>query len=91
MPMPERKVRVLTAVALQTLLTSCARTPLVNIFGSYFPVWMFCIGGGVVMTLIARRLLMIARLDKELGPRVLIYPCMTGLFACAIWTFAFHD
>ncbi len=89
--MENRNKLLVTTAALETALTGCARTPLVNIFGSYFPVWMFCIGGGVVLTLIARRLLVMARIEKELGPRVLIYPCMTGLFACAIWMLAFHD
>jgi hypothetical protein len=89
--MKSSKSLVLCALAAQFGLTGCARTPLVNILGSYFPVWMFCLAGGVLLTVAARHVLILARLEKELGPRALVYPSLTGLFACAIWLFAFHD
>ena len=72
-------------------LSGCARTPSVDVFGSYFPVWMFCLGGGIALTLVVRILLIRAKLDTELGPRALVYPSLAALFTCAIWLVGFHD
>jgi hypothetical protein len=72
-------------------LSGCARTPSVDVFGSFFPVWMFCLAGGILLTLVARRLLVVAAIDKDLGPPALIYPCLAALLACAIWMVGFHD
>ena len=60
-------------------------SPSLDIFGSFFPIWMLCIAAAVLLTLAARFVLIHARLDGELGPRVVIYPSMVALFACAIW------
>jgi hypothetical protein len=46
---------------------------------------MFCILGGIVLTLAVRFALVRARLDGELGPRVIVYPSMVALIACTIW------
>jgi len=61
------------------------RAPSVDVFGSFFPIWMFCIVGGIVLTLAVRFVLVRARLDGELGPRVIVYPSMVALIACTIW------
>jgi YtcA-like protein len=60
-------------------------SPSLDIFGSFFPIWMLCIVAAILLTLAARFVLIRARLDGELGPRVVIYPSMVALFACAIW------
>jgi len=62
-----------------------SHSPSLDIFGSFFPIWMLCIAGAVLLTLAARFVLIRARLDGELGPRVVVYPSMAALFACAIW------
>ena len=59
--------------------------PLVNILGSFFPIWMFCLLAGILLTLAVRFFLVHARLDGELGPRVIVYPSMVALIACTIW------
>lgn len=61
------------------------RAPSVDILGSFLPIWMFCIVGAIVLTLAVRFLLVRAGLDGELGPRVIVYPSMAALIACAIW------
>jgi len=61
------------------------RAPSVDILGSFLPIWMFCIVGAIVLTLAVRFLLLRAGLDEELGPRVIVYPSMVALIACAIW------
>lgn len=62
-----------------------SHSPSLDVFGSFFPIWMLCIAAAVLLTLAARFLLIRARLDGELGPRVVVYPSMVTLFACVIW------
>jgi len=62
-----------------------SHAPSLDVFGSFFPIWMPCIAAAILLTLAARFLLIRVRLDGELGPRVIVYPSMAALFACAIW------
>ncbi|MBV9503960.1 MAG: hypothetical protein JO323_03035 [Acidobacteriia bacterium] len=64
--------------------------PSVDLFGSFFPIWMVCILAGVVLTLAARAALIRVRLESELGPRLVVYPSMVTLFACTIWLVLFR-
>jgi hypothetical protein len=66
------------------------RAPSIDVFGSFFPVWMLCILGAVIVAMAARFLLIRAGLEKELGPRIVIYPSMVTLFACSIWLIFFR-
>ncbi len=67
-----------------------SHAPALDIFGSFFPIWMLCIGAAVLLTLLLRFVLVRIRLDQELGPRVIIYPSMVALFACSIWLVFFN-
>jgi YtcA family len=64
--------------------------PSVDLFGSFFPIWMICIAAGVALTFAARWVLIQARLDNELGPRLIVYPSMMTLFACTVWLVFFQ-
>ncbi len=68
-----------------------SHAPALDIFGSFFPIWMLCIGAAVLLTLLLRFVLVRIRLDQELGPRVIIYPSMVALFACSIWLVFFNN
>lgn len=46
---------------------------------------MLCVGAAALLTLAARFVLVRTRLEPDIGPRVIIYPSMVALFACAIW------
>lgn len=59
--------------------------PSLDVFGSFFPIWMLCIAAAMLLTMAARFLLIRGRLDGELGPRAIVYLSMAALFACAIW------
>jgi hypothetical protein len=65
------------------LLASCSRAPSFDIMGSYFPAWLICVILGIVLTFLARWLLM--RLQIEVVPKVLVYPSLTALFTFALW------
>lgn len=59
--------------------------PSLDVWGSYYPIWMLCIGAAVLLTLAVRFVLLRVKLDGELGPRAVVYPSMVTLFACVIW------
>ncbi|MBV9770391.1 MAG: hypothetical protein JOZ32_12530 [Bryobacterales bacterium] len=64
--------------------------PSVDLFGSFFPIWMVCVAAAAVLTLAARFLLIRLGLDDQLGPRLIVYPSMVTLFACTIWLVFFQ-
>jgi hypothetical protein len=64
--------------------------PSVDLLGSFFPIWMVCIAAAVVLTLGTRFLLIRARLDNELRPKLIVYPSMITAFACALWLALFR-
>jgi hypothetical protein len=59
--------------------------PSLDILGSFFPIWMFCLIAGILLTLALRFLLVRAGLDTEIGPRPIVYPSLVALMACVIW------
>lgn len=64
--------------------------PTIDILGSFFPIWLFCVLGGLILTFAARFLFLKVGIESELGPRIIIYPSMLTLFACGIWLFGFR-
>jgi len=66
------------------------RAPSVDVLGSFFPIWMICIVAALALTMMVRWLLVRAKLDSELGPRILVYPSMLALLACGIWLIWFR-
>lgn len=72
------------------LLTACNGSPSVDVIGSFFPVWMLCLTIGIVLTFIARSLLVRVRLDPEVGPVAIFYPALVVLFTGVIWLVFFR-
>ena len=80
----------LRLVALHALpITGCAVSPTVNILGSFFPAWLICIVTGLVLALIAWRLLIAAGVAPYLTPPGLVYPCLAVLLIFASWLVLF--
>jgi hypothetical protein len=73
--------------ALCLLLTGCA--PSINIIGSFFPAWMICVTAGVILTFVVRFFLLRFRLETEVGPLALFYPCIVILLTCLLWLILF--
>jgi hypothetical protein len=65
------------------LLASCSRAPSFDILGSYFPAWLVCLTMAILLTALARWLLL--RLQIQLVPPILVYPSLTALFTFALW------
>jgi hypothetical protein len=76
-------------LAAPVTLSSCERAPSFDILGSFFPAWLFCLAVGILLTVVARFLLLRLGLQGALTPTVLIYPSLTALFTFAIWLIFF--
>ena len=79
----------LMALPAACALAGCRRAPTFNILGSFFPAWLICMFAGVILAVVANRILVRLRLDNDIVLPILIYPCMALLFACALWLICF--
>jgi hypothetical protein len=71
-------------------LTGCGRAPAINIIGSFLPAWMICLTAGVILAFAIRSILLRYRLETEIGPPVLFYPCVVILMTCLLWLIFFR-
>jgi len=84
-----RTVRLGLLVSLSALpLSSCSRAPSVDLLGSFFPAWLICLTLGILLTALAR--LVLLRLHMNLDLAVLAYPSLAALFTFALWLIFFH-
>jgi hypothetical protein len=56
--------------------------------GSFFPAWLICLTLGILLTALARSVLL--RLHMNLDLAVLAYPSLAALFTFALWLIFFH-
>ena len=70
------------------LLTGC--DPSINFYGSFFPAWIWCLTIAVVLTILLRFGLAALRLERNLGPLVVVYPCLVLLLSCIAWLILFQ-
>jgi hypothetical protein len=79
--------RALPALSLAALLVlvGCSHAPEYSIFGSFFPVWIFCAVGGLVLMAGARALVARTAIGEHLAAPVLFYLGMATFFACMLW------
>jgi hypothetical protein len=68
----------------------CSRAPVFNIFGSFFPAWIFCGVLGILLTVVVRILFVRAKFEQELSPLIVIYPCLALFFTFSIWLLFFR-
>jgi YtcA family len=69
--------------------TGCALSPSVNILGSFFPAWLISIVTGLVLALIAWRVLIATGIAPYLTPAGLVFPCLAALLIFASWLVLF--
>jgi hypothetical protein len=56
--------------------------------GSFFPAWLICLTLSILLTALAR--LVLLRLHMNLDLAVLAYPSLAALFTFALWLIFFH-
>ncbi|SFS04949.1 Uncharacterised protein family protein [Granulicella pectinivorans] len=72
------------------LLTGCGHAPNIDIIGSFFPVWMLCLVIAIPLAFGVRMLLLRFKLESEVGPLALFYPCVVILFTSLLWLIFFR-
>ena len=75
------------SLALPWLLVSvgCSHAPEYSIFGSFFPVWIFCSVGGVLLTTVAHAVIARTAIAEYIAAPVLLYLSMAIFLACVLW------
>jgi YtcA-like protein len=59
--------------------------PSLNIFGTFFPSWMLCVIAGVVVAVLAHKVLAAVGLGAEVKPPLLVYPSLGLAAAFLVW------
>ncbi len=67
------------------VLVGCSHAPEYSIFGSFFPVWIFCSVGGLLLMTGARSLVARSAIAEHLAAPLLLYLGMATFFACVLW------
>jgi YtcA family len=79
-------------VASSLALGGCGeRVPSINVLGAFFPAWMLCIIAGIVLTVVAWKVLAAIGLDPWLGPRGVVYPALALAFMLVTWIAFFQN
>lgn len=80
-------LRCLAGLSLAVPLVSlgCSHAPEYSIFGSFFPAWIFCSVGGLVLMAGARVLIARTAIAEHLALPVLLYISMAIFFTCVLW------
>jgi hypothetical protein len=72
-------------------LSACSNAPSVSVLGAYFPDWLFCILGAVVVAFLLHALLARLGFGAWLVPPTLTYPVLTVLLALSAWLLFFQS
>jgi hypothetical protein len=67
------------------VMVGCSHAPEYSIFGSFFPVWIFCSVGGLLLMVGARALISRTAIAEHLAAPVLFYLSTAIVFACVLW------
>jgi YtcA-like protein len=66
-------------------LVGCSHAPEYSIFGSFFPVWIFCSVSGLLLAMGARAVIARTAIAEHLAVPVLFYLGMTTFLSCMLW------
>jgi hypothetical protein len=64
--------------------------PIISIAGANFPSWLFCMLVGAVLAALVRPLLLLSRLEPNVGPLTIFYPSLITMFAMIVWVLFFN-
>jgi hypothetical protein len=87
-----RVIRLVTVAACSAAMLSfagCSRVPSFNILGSFFPAWILCGVIGILLTVAARLFFVRIKLEQQLSPLILVYPCLAAFFTFTLWLLFF--
>ncbi len=84
-PLPGMRVTFRGVTAAALLLAGAGCDPILNVEGSFFPAWMASMAIGIALTVVARYLFVLARLEPHLGAPLLIYTSLGLLLTLVTW------
>jgi hypothetical protein len=67
------------------VLAGCSHAPEYSIFGSFFPAWIFCSIGGLLLMAGARALIARTVIAEHMAAPVLLYLSMAVFITCMLW------
>jgi hypothetical protein len=73
------------SLAAPLVLVGCAHAPEYSIFGSFFPAWIFCSAGGLLLAAGARVLIARTVIAEHLAAPVLLYLSIAVFLASILW------
>jgi YtcA family len=88
----QRIARVTTTAVFFTaavMLVGCSRAPSFNILGSFFPSWILCGVIGILLAVASRLFFVRVKLEAQLKPLILVYPCLALFFTFTLWLLFF--
>ena len=80
-----KNIAVVGCAAILLSATGCTRAPSFDIIGSYFPAWILCGVIGILLTTGVRVLFVRWKLEPELSPLIVVYPCLALFFTFLTW------
>ena len=85
-----RPVAVAAGSAAMLSGAGCSHAPSFNILGSFFPSWILCGVIAILLTVAARLYFVRIKLEEQLKPLILVYPCLAALFTFVLWLLFFR-
>jgi len=79
-----------TMAVVTVALATSACGPQISVLGSYFPSWMACLAIGLVFTFVTHKVLSLAGVDPNVGPKGLVYVCLILLVTLTSWLVLFR-
>jgi hypothetical protein len=73
------------SLAAPLVLVGCSHAPEYSVFGSFFPAWIFCSAGGLLLRTGARALVTRTAIAEHLAAPVLLYISMAIFLTCMLW------
>jgi hypothetical protein len=80
---------VAASPAITLLITGCSRAPSFNLLGSFFPAWILCGVLGILLAVAVRLFFVRIKLEAQLKPLILVYPCLALFFTFTLWLLFF--
>jgi len=85
-----RRIGLIASASPALLLAAgCSRAPTFNILGSFFPSWILCGIVGILIAVIVRLFFVRIKLEEQLTPLIVVYPCLAAFFTFTIWLLFF--
>jgi YtcA family len=71
------------------VIAGCSRAPSFNLLGSFFPAWILCGVIGILLAVVMRLFFVRVKLEDQLKPLILVYPCLAAFFTFSLWLLFF--